>query len=131
MDRESGWRDDYTLGHADIDADHRTLFDVLGDLERGYCDRDLIDSQIKRLERYVAVHFAREEALMRQGGYPDIDRHLVQHRDFTATVQAMRAAWNADDTPQLQSQIAARVSDWLRGHILGSDRQYAPWLPKA
>ena len=127
MDTE--WHDEYEIGHSEIDRDHRGLIGVLGILSKGYCDSDLVDTQIKTLELYVTVHFAREERLMRQGGYPGVGQHAALHQQFRANVKRMRAQWTAGDTPELQAEIAAELSRWLIDHIQGADRAFAPWIP--
>jgi hemerythrin len=125
-----GWCDEYAIGHSDIDGDHRALMDVLVILSAGYCEADLVDTQIKMLERYIIEHFAREERLMRQIGYPEIERHLALHGQFRATVRRLRTLWAGDNSPELQTEIVGELSQWLENHILVADRDYSSWLPK-
>ncbi|CAA7625194.1 bacteriohemerythrin [Magnetospirillum sp. SS-4] len=125
-----GWRDEYAIGHSEIDQDHRSLMDALAVLSSGYCEADLVDTQIKLLERYTIEHFAREEQLMRGIGYPDIDAHLALHDQFRDSVRRLRAQWAAGYTPELQAEIAAELSHWLEKHILAADHDYGAWLRK-
>ena len=125
------WKDEYATGHADMDKDHRTLVDILAVLATGYCEHDLVDSQIKMLERYVAGHFAREERLMTAGGFPDLAAHLEQHQHFRDDVRRMRQQWNAGDNPKLQAEIIDRLTHWLLEHIAVADRAYVPWIAGA
>ncbi len=125
-----GWRDDYAIGHPDIDGDHRALMDALAILSTGYCETDLVDTQIKMLERYTIEHFAREERLMRQIGYPEIDRHLALHEQFRASVRRLRTLWAGVNTPEIQTEIVRELSQWLENHILVADRDYGKWLQK-
>ena len=127
MDTE--WHDEYATGHPEIDHDHRTLIGVLAVLSNAYCDADLVDTQIKTLELYVNVHFAREERLMRQGDFPGLAQHVALHEAFRVNVRRMRAQWLAGDNPRLREEITAELSRWLVAHIQGADRAYIPWLP--
>lgn len=126
------WKPEYEIGHPEVDQDHRMLILVLGVLSQGYCDRDLVESQIKILERYVVEHFGREEHLMRQAGYPHLEAHLALHTQFRADVSRIRRQWmTSGDDPELQAEISETLSHWLVNHILGADRAYGPWLAKA
>ena len=127
---ENSWRTEYEIGHSEIDREHRVLIEVLRVLSTGYCDRDLVDTQIKMLERYVFDHFEHEERLLRQGDYPRLSQHQGLHQQFRAKVARMRAAWADSDHPDLQAEIAADLFRWLIEHIQGADRAYVPWLPK-
>jgi hemerythrin-like metal-binding protein len=124
------WKPEYEIGHPEIDQDHRSLIQVLGVMSLGYCDRDLMDSQIKILERYVMDHFSREERLMHQVGYPHLEDHKALHSQFRDSVAQMRRQWADQDYPELQAKITEALSRWLVDHILGADHAYAPWLSK-
>jgi len=124
------WTDEYAIGQPDIDRDHRTLVGILGVLSQGYCDRDLVDTQIKMLEHYVADHFSREEQMMFDGGYPDLEPHQEQHWRFCNEVKRMRESWATGDTLELQAEIIDRLSAWLMDHILVVDRRYMPWIKR-
>ena len=122
------WRSEFTMGHARLDQHHRALFEALATLSPLYCDRDLVHSQIKILEHHVAAHFALEEELMAQSGYPQLPAHQALHEEFRATVRRLRDHWNDNDLPQVQTEIVTELSSWLSTHILGADREYLPWL---
>ena len=122
------WKAEYEIGHPEIDEDHRALIQVLDILSRGYCDRDLVDSQIKILERYVIDHFDREERLMRESGYPHLESHIVLHAQFRTRVSRMRQRWADEENLELQSEITTALSQWLVDHIQAADHDYAPWL---
>lgn len=124
------WRREYELGNDLLDREHQALFGALATLSSGYCDRDLVHSQLKILEHYVTVHFQREEGLMAAAGYPQLSEHQALHEEFRATVRRLRDHWNANDLPQVQAEIIAELSSWLADHIGGADRAYAPWLTR-
>jgi len=86
------------------------LVQVLATLSQGYCDRDLVDTQIKILEHYVAAHFAMEERMMEEAAYPGIDGHRALHAEFHATVVRLRAHWREDDAPSVRRQILKQRS---------------------
>ncbi|RAU22311.1 hypothetical protein CU669_09320 [Paramagnetospirillum kuznetsovii] len=118
----------HAIGHPDIDRAHSALADVIGVLSAGYCDADLVDTQIKILERYVIEHFALEESLMFDSGYPDLAEHKALHQYFREKVRRLRAQWAETGHPDLHKSIAEDLSDWLSGHIESADRAYIPWI---
>lgn len=87
------WNDKYLTGHAEIDAQHRHLFDVLNRLytalkeQRGDAG---IQVALDELADYVQVHFATEERVMRDNDYPGLDEHSAAHARFTREVGSMR-----------------------------------------
>lgn len=125
-----GWQEQFSIGHPDLDQEHQTLIEVMAVLSASYCDRDLVDTQIKILERYIKEHFSREEMLMRQADYPALDAHRLMHEAFRAKVHDMRDAWSKNETPELHKQIAEELSDWFMGHIQTADQAYVPWVMK-
>lgn len=115
------WNSDYEMGHPRLDAEHRTLFEVLATLSRGYCDHDLVDTQIKILEHHVTAHFALEERMMAETSHPRLDQHRALHAEFRDTVARLRAHWQKDDAPSVRQEIIVELSDWLARHIIGAD----------
>jgi hemerythrin len=122
------WNTKFELGHAQLDGDHRTLFQVLETLSGGYCDHDLVDTQIKILEHYVRDHFTLEERLMADSAYPHLEEHRALHTEFRATVARLRNHWHNNESPSVQREIIAELSDWLGQHIIDADRAYLPWI---
>ncbi len=129
QDRENiplEWNSDYEMGHPRLDAEHRALFEVLATLSRGYCDHDLVDTQIKILEHHVAAHFALEERMMVEASHAHLDQHRALHSKFRAMVARLRAHWQEDDAPSVRQEIIAELSDWLARHIVGTDHADLP-----
>ena len=81
------WSNDYALGLAEIDEQHKFLFHLIDDIWRAVAskaDRDATMKVIAELERYTVTHFAAEEAFMREQLYSRYQEHrLVQHIRFT------------------------------------------------
>lgn len=81
------WKDEYLLGIDEIDLQHKRIFDCIVTVaEEGLTKRDrwAADSSIVQLVGLLQQHFALEECLMRILGYPDLQRHIEEHRQFNA-----------------------------------------------
>lgn len=122
------WNAAYELGHPELDAEHRSLFEVLRAILTGFCDLDLLDTQIKLLEHYIAVHFGREERLMAESGYPFLAEHQHQHEGFRHTVARIRDRLAPDDLAATRGEMIAALSHWLSHHIIDSDHDYKDWV---
>ena len=69
------WDDALSVGHHDIDQDHKRLFKLFNDLSDGMRAGKSADSLrpvLDALIDYAAVHFRREEEFMAAGNFPDL-----------------------------------------------------------
>ena len=120
----------YSIGIAEIDRQHQKLFALFSQLyeaiQEGHA-AEVIDSVLTKLVDYTAYHFAHEEKLLRLHGYADEQPHHAEHAKLAEQAKALAArlrSGRGDVTlPTLQF-----LCDWLRQHILGSDRKFAPFL---
>jgi hemerythrin len=87
------WSDDLAVGHPEIDAQHRSLFEQFGTLLEA-CGRQRGPEQLIELfgclDGYVKEHFRVEETLMDEHGYPDGEAHRRQHRHFIDQLAGLR-----------------------------------------
>ena len=123
------WHDRYRLGHAEIDAQHRKLFELVnhfGDViemdmpaELGRIVGDIIAS--------AGVHFKFEEAVMVQIGFPDRSGHSRMHGELIGQLRQMRAEMKAGGHLSTKF-VAMSLVDWLTYHILREDMDYKAYL---
>jgi len=124
------WKDEYLLGLPELDMQHKGIFDCLITIaEEGLAknERWLADSHIVQLGTLVREHFSLEESLMRILGYPELDRHIEEHRQFHADVHDL--AQKSLRTKGSVSRDTIKIAQkWLREHIESSDRHYADYF---
>ncbi len=125
------WSSDLETGHAAIDEQHQSLFDLANRLEECItCDADepeLVSDAIYRLNDYVIEHFAAEEALMAQAGYPRVSSHRSEHERLSAdTMRLMAAYFNGESVAA--TRIAPFVTSWLQNHIRQEDMRFVRFL---
>lgn len=129
------WKPDYSVGHAEIDAQHQRLLAILNDLSSQLhgtdppADRDA-QAIFDRLAGYVTDHFAFEEQLMADSGYPHerLAAHVREHDFMLGKVQQFEQLFEDGDAGSLTQVMLFLYGDWLIHHICGTDRDYAPWL---
>jgi hemerythrin-like metal-binding protein len=76
------------------------------------------------------MHFAAEERLMQQAGYPDLQSHKEAHEKLLAKVQDYQRRFQGGDRSVTAEISQFLMTDWLVKHILGMDELYAPYMKK-
>ena len=119
------WSDRYTVGNAEIDAQHRHLFTIFNRLYEECCLPDShldIYKTLDELIDYAAFHFASEQQYMIDIDYPDLDRQLQEHLYFTNEV--LRLVQDRDkSTTDLTRDTIAFLGKWLLHHVAEEDRK--------
>ena len=125
------WDETMSVGVALLDDEHRRLLDLFnGLLESGItpANRDELSSLLSSLRDYVAVHFAREEALMERRGYPELEGHIAAHRYFADEVDKLQHDFAGDNTTMLRMDLILLLKDWFVEHIQETDALYKPYV---
>lgn len=124
------WDEKYSVGVSEMDAQHKQLVKLLGELYdamQAQHATEVVGKILSELVRYTKTHFAAEEKYMTQAGYPDLAAQKREHEVFTAKIQKFKDEFDAGRT-SLSVSLATFVKDWLFSHISGSDRKYGPFL---
>ncbi len=123
--RRLDWSDDYLIGVAELDWEHRDLFDRLnvlhGELE-SHEEPEAIRTTLGEIHARVEAHFALEEHFMRDCRHADYERHKGEHDGFLEEIVDIIEAIR--DDPDLSHRIAleTRLREWILQHITTSDR---------
>jgi hemerythrin len=119
-------------GVDEIDTQHRELFDRVAALLEASQHRRSREEVIRLLEflgRYVIDHFADEERTMLQAGYPKLEGHRAEHRQFVKELEILRHELKSEGPSALfVIRVGNRVTEWLREHIYRTDRMLGEWL---
>lgn len=124
------WKQEYSIGIQSIDAQHQGLFSTAAELYKAMSagqGKSVLARILDRLVQYTAMHFAHEERLMRQHGYPDLEKHLVEHAALTKQVVDFQAEFHSGRA-NMTVQVLNFLNSWLQQHINVSDKAYAPHL---
>lgn len=124
------WREEYSVGIPEIDAQHRSLVDCITVVEQAVGSESrwsAVHSALVVLTKYVEIHFAVEESMLRIHDYPDFDRHVLEHRRFASELSTLKQASLQGDVSDV---MIAFLDGWLNGHILTHDKDYAWYVPR-
>lgn len=116
-------------GHHGIDQQHQTVIElgnvVLNDKFAHYGHAWFSDALAAYVD-YMNYHFAAEEYLMRQLGFPDFEAHRIWHDEFRLDLsEIMDSARRMTVSDELRPRLARMVETWLSEHLQVADKQLA------
>ena len=119
------WKDSYLTGDAEIDAQHKGLFDDVAEVLAAK-DRDELLRCTMDLVRHTQAHFEYEEKVMRRIAYAEIGAHFKEHTDLMAkiTVFSETVANGTVSTADVEEFVIG----WLLGHIQSFDAKLATYI---
>ena len=120
------WKDSYSVGIESLDLDHKKLLALLNQFNTAH-DYDLgtaFERQaLKDLVDYTVYHFEREEAMMAEAGYQDLEAHKAEHQVMINKIKALDTKY-AEYGHEVFGEISSFLSNWLINHINGTDKKY-------
>jgi len=125
------WNDEMSVGVKAMDDDHKKLVDILNELNESVVtgeDHKALGVALEQLIQYTRNHLAREEELLARCDYPDSKEHHTGHDRMIGKALLAQANFRMGSTPTLSAEILLFLKDWLTSHILGSDKDYGPYL---
>jgi hemerythrin-like metal-binding protein len=123
---------DLITGIPALDAQHRDLLTLANEVvyaPDNDVDPDVFNLAVSFLQSYIVYHFAAEETLMTELGYPDRELHFDLHGRLQRKVAEL-----ADRVRQvgvsraLRAEVSLMLEDWLVYHIRESDREMARFI---
>jgi hemerythrin-like metal-binding protein len=127
------WSDEFSVDIPLIDKQHMILIRAINLLALAVqhnSSRELMQEIFVTLRDYTDTHFAYEEELFDRFDYPDTDEHKAQHRALLHKVVDLEHHWRAGQA-EIGPEVLKFLVDWLRNHILGSDKKYSRFLVDA
>jgi hemerythrin-like metal-binding protein len=124
------WKDDFGVGIAIIDQQHKKLVEminILYDHMKAGKSGVVIEELLASLIDYTKVHFKTEEDLFAKHRYPQTASHVAEHEKFVETVGKFNQDY-AKKKVGLSIEVLNFLTSWLRDHILIQDKAYGPFL---
>jgi hemerythrin len=124
------WDSRLALNVVEIDAQHQRLVAMINDLNAAMQQgkgKDVIGRILDGLVSYAQFHFGAEERLMDRHGYPELPTHKTEHVAFVEKIGDFKQEY-CQGTLGLSISVMTFLSDWLRTHIMVTDKKYVPHL---
>lgn len=124
--------DTLVTGNEMIDTQHRELIDKINELLKS-CELNsgkmAAIQTLGYLADYTDYHFAAEEKLQEEIGYPGIKEHKEKHEELRRVVEDLHTMLEEGEGPtdKFVEQVQANVVKWLYNHIKGFDRSVAEY----
>jgi hemerythrin-like metal-binding protein len=124
------WSDGNAVYVPEIDAEHRGVFLIAGELHKAllaHAAPEKVRAVLRNLLTRTEAHLQHEERLMRAVDYPSYEWHKRQHDTVRKRFKALapRIAGGDSDASMLLLDF---LTGWLRDHTALSDRMMASYL---
>jgi hemerythrin len=125
------WEEKFATGIAELDKQHKNLFQYTNDLEDLIRDnagsRETVETTMTFLERYIESHFGREETCMFKFQCPVAGKNKEAHQKFiTKFRETQEKIRNQGDDNQALQELHEFLETWLVDHIGRIDTQLKP-----
>ena len=124
------WDQSYSVNVAELDLQHERLFRTVAELEsaleKGGADT-FINEILDKVVAYTVDHFATEEALMQEHGFPGFAAHCSEHNMLSQKLTQFNLSHMAG-RPGVPAALLDFLQTWLREHIVKSDKRYGEFL---
>ena len=122
------------LNIREIDNQHKELVYILiqvSDLNKTGVSLKRVQIQlpilIKKLFYYSQFHFGTEESLMRECNYPELQKQIKLHLEFTGEVKKFAINFKTRDA-NLTDDVFLFLKNWIINHILDEDTKLKHYL---
>lgn len=126
------WANDLVIDHGPIDEDHKKLVQLVNDLHTATTDgsgQAIVGGVLKALVDYTHYHLNREENLMAEAGFPDLEEHKLGHQRFIQELRGLQDKFE-NGSITVAAQLSTVLRDWLSLHIRRDDKELLVFINK-
>ena len=93
---------------------------------------EVLSEALETLFEHTRAHFANEERLMRESGFPAYDMHKAEHDRVLNAFQLLMMDWRTQkDNGLIRDYVCAETPQWLHQHIATMDTVTAQFIALA
>ncbi|WP_295389607.1 bacteriohemerythrin [uncultured Thiodictyon sp.] len=124
------WDPSLSVGIDVIDSQHLRIIDYINELSvaRNEKNKEDVTQILMNLVDYTTTHFAFEEELMKNAGYPLSDSHKKVHEAFISNINNL--VRQHEEGRDVTGKLMSTLQIWLTNHIKRDDKDYAPYASK-
>jgi hemerythrin len=119
------WTAQLEIGIEVIDKQHRRIVEYINQLDDARSSghpREEIGKVVSELVDYTLSHFAFEESMQEEAGYPFIKAHKKVHDLFAQRVSEYQARFDRGE--DVSKELNSLLVTWLFNHIKRDDADY-------
>ena len=124
------WNDAYKINVQEIDVQHRKLIalvNVLHEVMKSGKGGDALNRALTELIKFTKIHFATEEAYMREYGCPEYATHRAEHEKLLADLLEFEKGFYQGEK-LMSFAIALDLKGWSVRHITAEDKELGKFL---
>lgn len=124
------WDKKYSVDVPELDACQKQLMDMFNALIEMKTNKGSakdVANLVTDINDFSKIFFSKEEKILGQKGYPDLDTHSKSHRRFIKKAIGLRREI-AEDVDNLAIEDIVALRDWLITHFESADTLYIPFL---
>lgn len=124
------WNDGYRLDIAAIDQQHQGIIAMINEVHDAMVRQKppiFINAVIRKLLAYAEVHFEFEEQCMELCHFKALKQHKCKHQEMMKQIADFEESI-VTGHPEDYQKLLDFLMDWLRQHILKTDREYVDTL---
>jgi hemerythrin-like metal-binding protein len=120
------WSDTLSVCIPEIDLEHRRFIQLVNGLNEAIIGRmslEVIKNRMRLILEDAAAHFAHEEVLFKEWGYPEAGEHAERHAQITLVLREIMDHF--DHRVEYEwIEAGLQVKQALIEHILAEDMKY-------
>lgn len=129
MKSDLSWREEYNVGHSEIDEEHKLFLKTIQKIEDAFVakvENEYLGRLFEELHKYAQFHFISEENIMIDNDYPNMEEHRAEHIALMNKLGTILIAFD----PRLvdSRKLVDFLVDWFKGHTAHSDQKLAHFL---
>ncbi len=119
---------DHSVGHEELDKQHKTLLELINQLcVHHQLDDAYFNFVLQELNGYVKNHLQYEEKLLEEAGYHELREHKLSHQKFVDKINAIK---DQKMTQETRMDLIKYLMRWWDHHIMLEDMRYKPYISK-
>lgn len=121
----------FVLECEELDKDHQQLVDMVNEITDTIDSGEIKDCQDKIVEfvKFSKAHFSREEKLLSQSGYPDVEKHQVHHRQLSEKMDhILEFAASAEFNEMARDSLKKELIYFVMDDVITTDMDFKSFV---
>jgi len=122
------WNSSFNIGIEEIDTDHQRFVALSNDFYDAILSNASSEELMRFLEtieQYAAEHFTREEALMLQYSFSELEAHKRSHQSFKNIIHNFKHTYIQNSDKEQLKELHEEIVSWILEHIVEEDIKLA------
>lgn len=127
------WTDELSVCIPEIDAEHQHFIGLVNELNEAIASRmDLaeIKERMQAILDDAVLHFAHEEKLFKEWGYPEAEDHAKKHAQAVLALGEIMGGFRRGGVEYEWIEAGLKVKKTLIDHLLTEDMKYRDYCRK-